>query len=222
LIALLIALGLFTQGCSPVPAATLTPDPNIIPGLKVRYENQSNFSQQEQEWIRQALNNWGNLIGTSQFASLVEQGAKADGHDEYLIRYSTTSQGAGHLDQEGVVYFGAGVFSQNNWQSRFRPDTVYQNQAASARISVAHEFAHVIHNGDPTPVSAFDNLYDVNNPQHKSMGPAANEALANILAYMTEQGLTAPGVPSDLLGCVVNNLIPYYKGTSTSPKNCTP
>ena len=204
---------------TPIPCPTPTLDPYIIPGLIARYENQSDFSQQEQDWIRQSLSNWGNLIGPSRFASLVDQGAAADGNEEYLIRYVSTG-GAGHLDQLGIVQFGADVFAADNWKSRYRPDPIYQNQAASARISVAHEFAHVIFNGDQSPVMAFDNLYDENNSSHTSVGPSAEESLSNILAYMTEQGFTAPGIPSDLSDCVINNIIPYLTGSSARAQTC--
>lgn len=194
---------------------------SIVPGLGVAFESESEFTDQQRLWISQALSNWGGLIGQNRFAELVAQGAEADGNDGYLIRYSGAG-GAGHLDQQGVVQFGDSVFAEDNWETRYRPDAVYQNQEASVRISVAHEFAHVIFNGDRTPVEAFEGLYDSTNPAHSAVGLNTNaeEALANVLALMTEQGPGAAGMPDDLRACVVDNILPYLAGTSETAPAC--
>lgn len=194
---------------------------SIVPGLDVFYETESDFTADQQLWIEQGLEGWGDLIGRERFNELVAAGAAADGNSEYQIRYAGTG-GAGHLDQQGVVQFGDSVFAPDNWMTRYRPDPLYQSQEASARISVTHEFAHVIFNGDRTPVEAFEALYDSSNPQHTavSLNTNAEEALANILALMTEQGTDAPGVPEDLRQCVTNNILPYLEGTAADAPDC--
>jgi RHS repeat-associated protein len=199
---------------------TATPYPYIVAGLNVRFESASQFSVQEQRWIQQVLSNWGNLIGATRFAQYVQQSASIVGKSEYLIRYNPAATGAGHLDREALVQFPPNVFATDNWKGRFRPDPAYQNQAASARISVAHEFGHVILNADPSPLVAFDNAFDEKNQLHTTVGPSADEGLVNILAFMTEQGTGAPGIPTDLKTCVVNNILPYLDGTNSTLTAC--
>lgn len=208
---------------SPPAEAPLAVPGELIPGLGVRYEQAADFTEERQGWIRGSLERWGALIGTDRFAELVAQGAAADGNDEYLVRYSAEG-GAGHLDQEGVVLLGEDVFAEDNWQRRHRPDAVYQTTDVSARISVAHEFAHVIFNGDRAPVDAFEAIFDLSNPEHQavSVNTNAEEALANILAFITEQGPDAPGIPEDLRACVVGSILPYLSGDVAEVAPCAP
>jgi len=208
---------------SPPAEAPLAAPGELVPGLGVRYEEASDFSAERQGWIRQALDNWGALIGADRFSELVAQGAAADGNNEYAIRYSAEG-GAGHLDQEGVVVLGEDVFAEDNWQRRYRPDPLYQNSEASSRISVGHEFAHVIFNGDRAPVDAFEGIFDPTDPAHQavSVNTNAEEALANILALMAEQGPDAPGIPEDLRACVVGSILPYLAGDVAEVAPCAP
>ncbi len=217
----------FTPSIAPIDAENPPADApfpalgEIVPGLGVRYEDASDFSEERQGWIQRALENWGGLIGADRFADLVAQGAAADGNDDYGLRYSDTG-GAGHLDQEGVVVLGEDVFAEDNWEHRYRPAPLYQTTEASVRISVAHEFAHVIFNGDRAPVEAFEEIYDATNPDHQavSLSTNAEEALANILALMTEQGPDAPGIPEDLRACVVGSILPYLSGDAAEVGSC--
>lgn len=183
-----------------------------IDGLGVYYDNKNDFSTDEQGLIEGGLTNFGSLIGAERLAQLIQQGAEADGNDLYVLQDGGPGQGAGHFDQEGVVSLGDTVFDENNWESRYRPGTSYDNQNVSARISVVHEFAHAIFNGDRTPVTTFEGIYDPNNPAHAALGPNAEEVLANILGYMSEAGENAPEIPDDLRECVVNEILPYLRG----------
>ncbi|MFZ6026123.1 MAG: hypothetical protein ACOYYS_00290 [Chloroflexota bacterium] len=184
----------------------------VVDGLGIYYDNKSGFSTYEQGIIEGGLTNFGSLIGAQRLAQLIQQGAEADGNHLYVIRDGGPGQGAGHFDQEGVVSLGDTVFDENNWTIRYRPGSAYDNQNVSARISVVHEFAHAVFNGDYTPVTTFEGVYDPNNPAHTALGPNAEEVLANILGYMSEAGENAPEIPDDLRECVVNEILPYLRG----------